>query len=90
VPPFRRPAVNNALTCFYHAKEEYKKMVRTTIEALSIFTVSILILSLASIIPQINTHKATGSWWFEAKGYVLILVGVLYIVAGFVLTRLRR
>jgi hypothetical protein len=65
-------------------------MVRTTIEALSIFVVSILILALVAIIPQINTHKATGAWWWQAKGYVLMLVGVLYIVAGFVMTRLSH
>ena len=65
-------------------------MVRTTIEALSIFVVSILILGVVSIIPQINTHKAMGAWWFQAKGYVLMLVGVLYFVCGVILTRIHR
>jgi hypothetical protein len=64
-------------------------MVRTTVEALSIFVVSILILALVAIIPQINNHKATGAaGWYQAKGYVLMLVGLLYMVAGFVMTRL--
>lgn len=66
-------------------------MVRTTIEAVSIFVVSILFLGLVSIVLQINTHKATGAgWWFQAKGYVLILVGFLYFVCGVILTRTHR
>lgn len=65
-------------------------MVRTSIEALSIFTVSIVILCAIAIIPQINTHKATGAWWLQSKGYVLMIVGALYIVFGAIIARVGR
>lgn len=65
-------------------------MVRTSLEAMSIFVVSMVILCLSAIIFQANTHKATGVWWLHSKGYVLMIVGVLYFVCGAIMTRIAR
>ena len=71
-------------------------MVRTVLEVLFVFAVSVtfsmVVLQLIHIIPSINSHKASGLAVVVARlsenGIVLIGVGVLYVVAGFVLARL--
>ena len=62
-------------------------MLRTIAEALGIFAVSIIVLC---AFYAITTTKATGIAWVNAKGVVLIFVGVIYIVCGAVLLTLKR
>ena len=62
-------------------------MLRTIAEALGIFIVSMIAL-LAFY--TITGKHATGIGWVRWKGFVLIGVGVLYIVCGAVLTRMSK
>jgi hypothetical protein len=53
--------------------------------------VSTVVLAPISFILSINTHKAVGlGVWLNEKGIVLMGVGVLYLVFGFILTRERH
>ena len=62
-------------------------MLRTIAEALGIFSVSILVLW---VFYMITVRNATGIAWVHWKGWVLIYVGVMYIVCGAVLVRMGR
>jgi hypothetical protein len=54
-------------------------------------TGSIVVLSVISFILSINTHKTVEvAVWLNEKGIVLMGVGVLYLVLGFILTRVRH
>lgn len=64
-------------------------MVKATAEALGIFVTSVVILYLISIVLSINTHRATGAGWVHWKGFVLMIVGVFYLIFGFFLMRWR-
>jgi hypothetical protein len=60
--------------------------LRTLAEAIGIFAASMIVL----IVCYATTEKrATGIGWVHWKGYVLIAVGLLYLVFGAILTRLR-
>ena len=69
-------------------------MIRTCAESVVIFLASVITLSLFYAVFSRTARVATGPpalWaWVYGKGLVLIGVGVLYIVAGFILTRLHR
>jgi hypothetical protein len=69
-------------------------MIRTFAESLAIFSLSVIALFLVYALFSRITRVATGPpalWgWVYGKGLVLMGVGVLYIVAGFILTRLHR
>jgi hypothetical protein len=60
--------------------------LRTLGEAIGIFTVSMIVLFLFY---TVTGKKATGIGWVHWKGYVMMGVGVLYLVFGAILTRLR-
>ena len=60
--------------------------LRTLAEVVGIFTVSMIVLFVCYMI---TGKKATGIGWIHWKGYVLMGVGVLYLVFGAILTRLR-
>jgi hypothetical protein len=62
-------------------------MLRTVAEALVIFAVSIIVLY---AFYAITATKATGIGWVNAKGVVLISVGMMYILCGAVLLTLKR
>ena len=57
-------------------------MAKTILEAALIFVLSIGLLSVVYVIPQLNTHKAIGPWWYHSKGLVLMFVSVFYLVSG--------
>lgn len=61
-------------------------MLRTLVEVFGIFTVSMIVLFIFYMIPK----RATGIGWLHWKGFVLMGVGVLYIVCGAFLTRVGR
>ena len=42
-----------------------------------------------SVLPYVNSHKATGIAVFRAEGYSLMLVGFFTIVLGLLLSRLN-
>ena len=65
-------------------------MIRATAEAFGIFTASVTVLFLISVVLSGNTHKATGIGWVHWKGLVLMIVGLLYFAFGLVLTRVAR
>ena len=46
---------------------------------LAIFGVSMIVLF---AFYMVSTNKATGPWWYQAKGIVVIYVGVMYVVFG--------
>jgi len=56
-------------------------------EILGIFSVSLVALYLFYFL---TGRKATGIGWVHWKGLILMGVGVLYIITGFVLTRYHR
>jgi hypothetical protein len=60
--------------------------LRMFAEAFVIFALSIIVLYFFYMITE---KRATGIGWLHWKGYVLIGVGVLYVVLGATLTRLR-
>jgi hypothetical protein len=60
--------------------------LRTLAEAIGIFTVSMIVLFACY---SITGKKATGIGWVQWKGHVLMGVGLLYIVLGAILTRLK-
>ncbi len=60
--------------------------LRAFAEAFGIFTVSIIALF---IVYMITERRATGVGWAHWKGYVLMHAGVLYLVFGAILTRLK-
>ncbi len=60
--------------------------LRTLAEALGIFTVSMIVLF---VFYMTTGKKATGTGWVHWKGHVLMGVGVLYLVFGAILTRLK-
>jgi len=50
-----------------------------------------VVLSFISLILSINTYKTVEvALWLNEKGIVLMGVGVLYLVLGFILTRVRH
>jgi hypothetical protein len=55
-------------------------------EAFAIFAISIIALF---VIYMITEKRATGAGWVHWKGYVLMGVGLLYLVFGAILTRLK-
>lgn len=55
-------------------------------EAFGVFAVSVVVLFVFYMIME---KRATGIGMAHVKGYVLMCVGVLYIVLGVVLTRLK-
>lgn len=59
-------------------------------ESVAIFAVSVLVLFIVYTLIDHFRNRATGIVVVNMKGYVLIAVGVLYIVFGFWLTRLTR
>jgi hypothetical protein len=59
--------------------------LRTLAEVIGIFTVSMIVLFVLY-----TRKRATGIGWVRWKGYVLMGVGVLYLVFGAILTRLGR
>lgn len=61
-------------------------MVRTFVESVSIFVVSIAILAVIYVVPLVNSGKAVGLGWVHWKGFVLVGVGALYLVFGLILT----
>jgi hypothetical protein len=69
-------------------------MIRTFAESLAIFSVSVVALFLFYAVLSRIARVATGPpalWaWVYGKGLVLMGVGVLYLVAGFILTRVHR
>lgn len=60
--------------------------LRPLAEAFGIFALSIVALF---VIYMITEKRATGIGWLQWKGYVLMVVGALYLVFGAILTRLR-
>ncbi|MGA6981401.1 MAG: hypothetical protein WCC95_23085 [Candidatus Sulfotelmatobacter sp.] len=60
--------------------------LRTLAEVIGIFTVSMILLY---VFYMITEKRATGIGWLNWKGYVLMGVGVLYLVFGAILTRVR-
>jgi hypothetical protein len=57
----------------------------------SFLLISLVGLSFMSFILSINTHKTVEvAVWLNEKGIVLMGVGVLYLVFGFILTRVRH
>ncbi len=60
--------------------------LRMFAEAFGIFAISIIALF---ILYMVTEKRATGIGWAHWKGYVLMIVGVLYFVFGMVLTRLK-
>jgi hypothetical protein len=60
--------------------------LRMFAEAFVIFALSIIVLYFFYMITE---KRVTGIGWLHWKGYVLIGVGVLYVVLGATLTRLR-
>ncbi len=64
-------------------------MARLMAESLGMFVVTLAFLLVVYFIANINTHKATGIGWLHMRGIVLMGVGVLYLVLGFILTRWR-
>jgi hypothetical protein len=60
--------------------------LRTLAEVVGIFTVSMIVLF---VYYTITERRATGMGWVHWKGYVVMGVGVLYLVFGAILTRLR-
>ncbi len=67
-------------------EEDTVVSLRTFAEASGIFIVSMIVLFLFYMATE---KKATGIGWLQWKGYVLMGVGVLYLLSGVVLTRLR-
>lgn len=57
-------------------------------ESIAIFTVSVCVLYVVRMV--IDRNRATGIGVMNAEGVVFIAVGILYIVCGFVMTRLQR
>ncbi len=60
--------------------------LRTLAEVIGIFTVSMIVLLVFYVTTE---KKATGIGWVHWKGYVLMGVGVLYLVFGAILTRVK-
>ena len=60
--------------------------LRTLAEAFAIFAVSIIVLF---VFYMVTWKEVTGIGVLNWKGSVLICVGVLYLVLGAILTRLR-
>lgn len=60
--------------------------LRMFVEAVGIFAVSIIALF---VVYMITEKRATGIGVAHWKGYVLMSVGVLYLVFGAILTRLK-
>lgn len=58
-------------------------------EALGIFTVSLLLLTVMYAVVGMVQHKAYGVGWLQYKGVILMLVGVLYIIVGLGLRLMR-
>jgi hypothetical protein len=64
-------------------------MIRIASEALVGFAVTAAILYVGYFLTTVNTHRASAVAVLPLKGYTLILMGVLYIVFGFIVTKLK-
>ncbi len=58
-------------------------------EAFGIFTVSLLLLMVMYTVVGMVQHKAYGVGWYQYKGVILMVVGVLYFVVGLSLRLMR-
>jgi hypothetical protein len=87
--PLFQKKVDARLRVLPKSLKEEKAMVslRTLAEVIGIFTVSMIVLF---VLYTITGKRATGIGWVRWKGYVLMGVGVLYLVFGAILTRLGR
>jgi hypothetical protein len=58
--------------------------MRFIAESFGVFAATLVVVFLMYFLPMVNSHRAYGLAWFASRGFLLINVGIIYVICGIV------